>query len=248
MKTHMIELLSVLTPIALINSLWILPGGIVGVAASLGARRPILTAIAFIAGQFVPHFSFGLLLAIGLDTAVDQVNAWLRDTWQEPGVLLVVLQLAIGVAMVAFGYPFSRASKPRSDRAPSMPMTPIGAFSVAAGLTVIKLPGALPYFAAIDQVLRADPTVLEAVKALLYYNLIYLLPLMSIVLASRLFETRSDRIFAAVIGFVGRWGKRLMSFGLLGLGVVLVVDAVGWFFGFPLLPTYFLVPVTSAGA
>lgn len=71
---------------------------------------------------------------------------------------------------------------------------------------------------------------------------------MSIVLASRLIGTRSDRIFAAVTGFVGQWGNRLMSFGLLGLGVVLVVDAVGWFFGFPLLPTYFLGPVPSAGA
>ena len=188
----------------------------------------------------MPHFSFGLLLAIGLDTAFDQVNVRLQDTWQEPGVLLVVLQLVIGGAMVTFGYRLFQASKQQSDRAPSMPMTPIGAFSVAAGLTVIKLPGALPYFAAIDQVLRADPTVLEIVKALLYYNLIYLLPLMSLVLASRLFGTRSDRIFAAVTRFVGRWGKRLMSFGLLGLGVVLVVDAVGWFFGIPLMPTLLL--------
>ncbi len=35
-----------------------------------------------------------------------------------------------------------------------------------------------------------------------------------------------------------------MFYGLLFLGVVLTVDAIGWFFGFPLLPTYFLTPAT----
>jgi hypothetical protein len=43
-----------------------------------------------------------------------------------------------------------------------------------------------------------------------------------------------------VARFLKRWGKQLLFFGLLGLGVVLVVDAIGWFFGFPLLPTYLL--------
>ncbi len=41
-----------------------------------------------------------------------------------------------------------------------------------------------------------------------------------------------------------RRGKRLLFFGLLGLGLVLVIDAVGWFLGFPLLPTYLLEAVT----
>ena len=236
------ELLAVLTPIALINSLWILPTGIIGVIASLGDQKPTLTANAFIAGIFVPHLAFGLLLAIGVDTAIDQVKVWMQDTWRDPDVPLVLLQLAIGAVLGLFGYRLSsaRPKQERSDDTSSTPMTPVGAFSVGAGLTIIKLPGALLYFAAIDQILRADPAVWGIAKALLYYNLVYLLPLMLIVLAHQLFGTRIDPVLAAVSRFFDRWGKRLMLFGLLGLGVVLVVDAVGWFLGFPLLPTYFL--------
>ncbi len=233
-------LLAVLTPIALISSASMLPRGIAGVVASLGTRKPYLTASAFIAGTFVPQFAFGLLLVIGLDAAFDRVNVWMQDKWQDPGTLDVVLQLIIGTAMTVFGYRLASASQQRPEQASSTSMSPVGAFSLAAGLTMIGLPVGLLYFAAIDQILRADLTVPGMAKALLYYNLIYLLPMMLIVLMRRIFGRRSDPIFAAVARFLKRWGKRLLFFGLLGLGVVLVVDAIGWFFGFPLLPTYLL--------
>ena len=240
----MSALLAVLTPIALINSLSMLPAGITGVVASLGNRKPYLTAGAFIAGTFVPHFLFGLLLVIGLDNAFDRVSVWMHDKWRDPDTLDVALQLVIGVAMAVFGYRMARAGQRRPDRASSISMTPVRAFSVAAGLTIIGLPGALLYFAAIDQILRADITVLRIVNALLYYNLIMLFPLMLIVVMRRIFGTHADPIFAAVTRFLERWGKRLLFFGLLGIGIVLVVDAIAWFAGFPLLPTYLLGSVT----
>ncbi len=233
-------LLAVLAPIALINSVSILPSGIAGVAAALGARKPILTASAFIAGKFVPHFAFGLLLTFGLDAAFDRLGVWTRDVWQDPATPVVVLQLIIGAVMVVFGYRLSRVSQHRPDGASSTPMTPVGAFSVAAGLTIVGLPGALLYFAAIDQILRADLMALGIVKTVLYYNVIYLLPLMLIILSRGLLGTRVDPIFRAVARFLQRWGKQLMFFGLLGVGVVLAVDAITWFLGFPLLQRYFL--------
>ncbi len=233
-------LLAVLTPIALINSVAILPSGIAGVVAALGARKPVLTARAFVAGKFVPHFAFGLLLTFGLDAAFDQLGVWTRDVWQDPATPVVVLQLIIGAVMVVFGYRLSRLSQHRPDGASSTPMTPFRAFSVAAGLTLVGLPGALLYFAAIDQILRADLTALGIVTAVLYYNVVYLLPLMLIILSRRLLGTRVDPIFGAVARFFERWGKQLMFFGLLGVGVVLAADAVAWFLGFPLLPRYIL--------
>ena len=59
-------LLAVLTPIALLNSLSFLPSGIPGIAATLGARKPILTASALIAGKFVPNFVFGWFVGLPL--------------------------------------------------------------------------------------------------------------------------------------------------------------------------------------
>ena len=234
----MTALLVVLTPIALINSVAILPSGMTGVVASLGTRKPYITASAFIAGKFVPHFIFGLLLAIGLDTSFDRIAAWAKDIWQDPNAVDVLLQLIIGAVMVVFGYHLSRASRGRPDQATSTPMTPLSAFTIAAGLTVVGLPGAVLYFAAIDQILRADLEVPRILNAVLFYNVIYLSPLVLIVLSRRLFGARADPFFGAVTKFIERWGKRLMFFGLLGLGVVLVADAVGWFIGLPLLPSY----------
>lgn len=46
----MSELLAVLTPIALLNSVSLLPGAIAGIAASLATRQPYLTAGTFITG------------------------------------------------------------------------------------------------------------------------------------------------------------------------------------------------------
>ena len=117
-------------------------------------------------------------------------------------------------------------------------MTPALAFSVAAGLTIAGLPHALLYFAAIEQILRADLTVAPIVKAVLYYNVVAFLPLILIVLVRGLVGARMDPFFEVVLRFFERRGKRLMFFALLALGVVLAVDAVGWFFGFPLLPSY----------
>jgi hypothetical protein len=234
----MIAVLAILTPIALINSVAILPSGIAGVVAALGARKPILTASAFVAGKFVPHFTFGLLLTFGLDAAFDRLGLWTRGAWQDPATPVVVLQLIIGAVMVVFGYRLSRVGQHRPDGASSTPMTPVGAFSVAAGLTLVGLPGAWLYFAAIDQILRSDLMALGIVKAVLYYNVIYLLPLMLIILSRGLLGTRVDPIFRAVARFLERWGKQVMFFGLLGVGVVLAVDAITWFLGFPLLPRY----------
>ena len=56
-------------------------------------------------GDFPAAFPLCLLLAIGVDTAIEQATAWLQETWRDRDLLLVLLQLVIGVVMVLFGYP-----------------------------------------------------------------------------------------------------------------------------------------------
>ena len=60
------------------------------------------------------------------------------------------------------------------------------------GLTLAGVPGALPYFGAIDQILRADLALLPSLLALLFYNLVFLLPLATIVLVRVLLPKRSE--------------------------------------------------------
>jgi cytochrome c biogenesis protein CcdA len=232
------ELLAILTPIALLNGMLILPSNIIGIVTALSSRKPDLTAGSYISGIFLPHFIFGLLLTIGLYTAFDQARDWMHEIWRDPNTLFVILQILIGAAMILFGYRLSHAGKQQSDYPSYRSMSPLKAFSVAAGLTIIKLPAAVPYFAAIDQILRAYPPVLGVLTALLFYNSVFLIPLVLIVMVRRLFGIQADRILSVVSDFFNRWGKRLMFIGLLGLGVILVLDAIGWFLGMPLLPAY----------
>jgi cytochrome c biogenesis protein CcdA len=234
----MSNLLAILTSIALVNSVLFLPTGITGIAASLATQRPFLTAIAFVAGKFTPHFLFGLLIAVGLDAAFDSLKLRAREAWQDPDYWLVAVQLIIGIAMIVVATLVSRGSKDPASPKSTKPITPLGAFSVSAGMTLVGLPGALLYFAAIDQVLRANLTSPGVFIAILHYNLVLVSPLLLVVLLRRLLGGMVDPLFAAISRFFERWGKKIVLLALLGVGTVLALDAIGWFIEFPLLPSY----------
>lgn len=232
------NLLAILTSIALVNSVLFLPTGITGIAASLATQRPFLTAIAFVAGKFTPHFLFGLLIAVGLDAAFDYLKLRAREAWQDPDYWLVAVQLIIGIAMIVVAILVSRGSKDPASPKSTKPVTPLGAFSVSAGMTLVGLPGALLYFAAIDQVLRANLASPGVFIAILYYNLVLVSPLLLVVLLRRLLGGMVDPLFAAISRFFERWGKKIVLLALSGVGAVLALDAIGWFIEFPLLPSY----------
>lgn len=232
----MMSLFAVLIPIAVINSLVTLSGKMAGVIAALSTRQPYMAASAFIAGIFVPFFLFGLLLAIGLDAAFNYLRTTVLAAWQNPGALLVIVQLLIGVTMLGLVFWLVRADNRSAVPQAASDLSPLRVFLLAAGATVLGLPGAIFYFAAIDLILRADLSLLGIFKAILLYNFVYLLPLMLVVLVRRLFGTRADPVFRAVSRFFERWGKTLLAVAVSGLGIVLVADAVSWLAGFPLLP------------
>ena len=132
----------------------------------------------------------------------------------------------------------SRGSTDPASPKTTKPITPLGAFSVSAGMTLVGLPGALLYFAAIDQVLRANLASPSVVVAIIYYNLVLVSPLLLVILLRRLLGGMVDPLFAAISRFFERWGKKIVLFALLGVGTILALDAIGWFVEFPLLPSY----------
>jgi len=101
---------------------------------------------------------------------------------------------------------------------------------------IVGMPGALPYFAALDQILRADVSSSGAVLALLWYNAIFLLPLVLVPVLRLVLGARSQPFFDTVSRFSEVWGRRLIAAVLLLLGGLLVVDGMGWFLGRPLFP------------
>ena len=69
-----------------------------------------------------------------------------------------------------------------------------------------------------------------------YYNIVFVTPLVAIVALRLILGERSQRILDAVKRFFDSWGPRLIVALLLVFGVVLLVDGIGWFLGYPLIP------------
>ncbi len=235
----MLQLLIVLTPISLLDSMSAAPLFIVPLAVLLGGCRPLTRSLMLVAGIVVTYLPFGVLLLFGLDAVFDQVTEKLARFWnEEPDTLDLLLQLMIGGAMLAFGYRLAGRRESRADKPPAEGMTAGQAFVLAAVLNLTGMWGALPYFAAIDQILRADLNPGGMLLAVVYYNLVFVVPLLAFIALRYALGARGDRLFQAATDFLTRWGRRLIMVILTLLGSVLVADGVGWFLGMPLLPVF----------
>lgn len=232
----MVTLLLVLAPIALLDSTSLLPFAAVPLATMLGGKRAIRVTLSFFSGIFLVYMCAGLLIVLGLGALFDPLNEWFQRFKSDPNTVEIIAQIVIGVVMVALGRRLAakRSKQPERGSAPSF--TAGAAFAFGAGLMLIGLPGALPYFGAIDQILRADLPLGPSWFALLFYNGMFLLPLGILLLIRVLLPGRSEAIFGRVAEFTERWGRRFAIVVLLVLGAFFAVDGVSWLFGRPLIP------------
>jgi cytochrome c biogenesis protein CcdA len=231
----MTALLAILTPISLLDSTSMVPISLVPITTILAGRRALRGAIAFIAGVFVTYAGVGVLAVMGLDAVFTRLNAEFTRFWKNPDTLDFALQIAIGVVLLVIGQRMANARRSKERTAPP-DVTPWQAFTFASGLVIVGLPGAIPYFAAVDQMLRADLPVFQTVLAVLFYNLVFVGPLIAIVLVKQLMGARADALLGAINRFMETWGRRVIMVALILLGLILVVDGVGWFLGRPLIP------------
>jgi hypothetical protein len=148
------------------------------------------------------------------------------------------LELVVGVLLVFFALRRQDPRKKRTgDRSLDGAVSPAQAFGFASMLNIVGFPGAVPYFAAADAIMRADLPALEGALAVAYYCAVFLVPLGAIVLLRALLGQHGDAFLAAVSRFLGTWGKRILMTLMFLLGAVMVVDAsFYWIGGSPLIP------------
>jgi cytochrome c biogenesis protein CcdA len=233
---EMVSLLLVIAPIALVDSTSITPLCIVPLIMLLSKEQPILRASAFLFGIFAAYLVGSLLLLFGLQQIFEQVNEVVSQQLKNPDTLFLVVQIAIGACMLAFGTRMANARERKQDRRPTESVSAAQAFTGGAVLTIVGLPGALPLFAAIDQILRADPPLHNKIVAMFFYNAVFVLPLFSAVLLRIVLGERSVPMLNRTNDTVTRAGRRVLIVALVIAGVVLILDGIGWFMGHPLLP------------
>ncbi len=233
----MFELLLTLTTISLLDSMSAVPIALIPLAIILNGRTPVTGALAFISGGFIVYFIFGLLILMGLDNLIDKYAEQFIDYMKsEPDCVELVMQIIIGFIMIFFAWQFSRKAPQKSNtRSYDNDIPPVQAFILSASINIIGMWGALPYFAAMAQILKADLETVSMIWILVYYNLVFALPLIGFIVLRLIMGEKATVLLGKMTDFFSHWGKQVIVFSLYLLGPLLIADGVGWFTGYPIL-------------
>lgn len=182
-----------------------------------GTRRGVTNSSAILLGHTLAYFCAGVVIALGLEQISDRMTS--------PHTIDFVIGLVIGLLLLwAAWRSIANRQNPQDTTIPEL--APLKAFGFGALVNFIGIPFALPYFAAVDQVLKADLSTMDALIALIAYNLVYALPFIIVPLFVAVSGKRSQVILQRINTILDRTSSFLMPVLLVLIGLALVVDAV----------------------
>ena len=212
----MLHLWTVLTPILLADV--VNPVLFAFMVYAVGTDRPLGNSIAALLGHTAAYLTFGIGLALAFD--------FITDRLANPEPLDYGLSLIIGCLLLWAAWRV-RSEKPQVKQTPAMErLTPIKSFGIGAVINIVGLPFALPYFAAIDQVLKADLTAADSALVIIGYNIGYALPFLVIPLLALTLGERSRPVLARINDKVDKVSAILMPIILALVGIALLADAI----------------------
>lgn len=213
------DLLTVLIPILLADV--VNPVLFAFMVYAVGTDRPLLNANAVLLGHTAAYLAFGIALAFAYDAIAERLG--------DPAPMDFGISLVIGLLLLWVAWKSARGSTKDSSAPEVARLTPLKAFGIGAVVNAIGIPFALPYFAAIDQVLKANLDVAESVTVLVAYNLVYALPFLIVPGLVLILGEAGRPILTRINEKLDRVSAFLMPI-LLGLvGGALVADAVRYF-------------------
>ena len=181
------------------------------------SKRPVLVSSSMLLGHTLAYFGAGVILALFMES--------ITDFFAKPRLIDFVIELILGIILlwVAFGARKSTGKRPEETTAE---FSVAGAFGFGAVVNFIGIPFAVPYFAAIDQILKTDSSTTQAVLLLLAYNLAYALPFALVPVLSAVMGERARPILDKINRGLDKVSGILMPL-LLGLvGLALLADAI----------------------
>lgn len=219
----MAELLLILTPIALVDSLS--PVRIGALVAILAGRRFLLGALAFLVGIFSSYFVLGIAISLGAHHLIGLLFP------AEARPVNFALGGAVGIILFAIGatHLSGREIEHEPKREPNK-RTPAAVFLLSWIITLTTAPAAVPYLAAIDQILKSNVEDGPALAALTYYCLVYLTPFVLLLALRASLGRRSENLLDRVDTWAHVWVPRAMAILFVALGLLLMLDAAGYFF------------------
>jgi len=187
-------------------------------------KHPVANSGAVLLGHTLAYFSVGLIVGLGFD----RVLALIADRIANPYFIDYIIGLLIGMLLlwVAFRAP-QKAEQRQVDKGDTL--TPVTALGLGAIINFFGIPFALPYFAAVDQILKANLSAMDSVMVLVVYNILYALPFMTIPILAAAMGKRSQSLLQKINEFVGRISRYLLPVLLALAGIALISDAIRFF-------------------
>lgn len=213
----MIDLLQGLAPILLVDMLNPILLALLIFAA--GSDKPVANSAAMLLGHTLTYFVAGY----GLSFGVEKLSALMDN----PGQVDYVISGLLGVVCVYFAV---KPTKPSTE--PDLPdwqLTPLKCFGFGAVINAIGLPFAIPYLGAIDQILKADISALQAWSALTIYNVTYALPFAIVPVSILIMGERSKPLLEKLDTAMAWATDNAMPWLIFGLGLWLIYDAGVYF-------------------
>jgi len=182
-----------------------------------GTKHPVSNSSAVLIGHAVAYFIAGFILALGLERITDRLA--------NPQFVDYIISLLLGILLLLVT--FRPKNKTKKEQAkPDGVLTPVKAFGLGAIINFVGIPFALPYFAALNQILKADLTIIDSVIVLFAYNLLYALPFVIVPVLVAMNGERSQSLLKRINLVVERASAYLMPALLAIAGFALVGDAI----------------------
>ena len=185
-----------------------------------GSSRPVVNSGAMLLGHTAAYFAAGIVLAL----TIEKIALY----FSVPRAIDFIVGGVIGLVLIGLSLKSRKDPGKRPDEG-SPKFTPLSAFSFGAVINFIGIPFAVPYFAAIDQIMKADLTAPEVLAMLLAYNMVYAAPFAVVPVLTAAMGEGARPLLQRINAFMDRISAVILPL-LLGLvGLALVVDAVKYF-------------------
>ena len=211
-------MLPTLTPILLVDVLNPVLFAVLVFAA--GSARPVANSTAVLAGHTLAYLLAGVGISFGLEQLADRLA--------NPRQIDFVVSTLIGIALLWMVFPTKKNGAPTAS-APAWEPSPLKCMGFGAIVNFVGIPFALPYFAVIDQILKADLTSTESLTVLVIYNVAYALPFLFVPILVAVSGQNAKPMLETINGYLTRAADFAMPwlFGLLGLA--LIADGIAFF-------------------
>ena len=213
----MFELLPKLIPMLVVDVLN--PVLFALLVVTVGTSRPFATSTALLAGHTLAYLFSGVIIALGLDQITDRL--------ENPHRVDFVIELVLGLLLL-WAASSSRDGKASEQKNPEHELTPMYCLGYGAVVNFIGVPFALPYFAAVDQLLKANLPIETSLLVLTVYNIAYVLPFLLVPIMVALMGEASKPILEKINNLLVSLVDKIMPVLLLLLGAVLTVDALAF--------------------